>query len=414
MRPLFLPRITVALLTTLALLSAFQGACTNTPPGPTTASTGAGSVPPAATSQPHALQPDSPESIGSLRNARVAYPMPGGQRPTVTFLAGNLSPQQLAELHTIAPNLRIISGLTPQQAITHAGEATGIDARFATPALLDQAVNLVWVQAMSAGVEHLLSDDQLSKSDRIDITNMRAVHGPAIADHAFAMLLTLTRNMREHAENQAQGHWSRDGGAGGGGGGGDDKALKPIALQGRTMLVVGLGGIGTEIAQRAKGFGMRITAIRRSDTPSPAYVERTGHAEDLPAMLPEADVVAICLPLTPETQGLFGPEAFAAMKPGAYLINISRGQIVDTQALLAALDSRGGGRLAGAGLDVTDPEPLPDGHPLWKHPHVVITPHVASDAELTEERRWTILRENLRRFAAGEPLLNVVDKRAGY
>jgi phosphoglycerate dehydrogenase-like enzyme len=128
-------------------------------------------------------------------------------------------------------------------------------------------------------------------------------------------------------------------------------------------------------------------------------------------MLAEADVVAICVPLTAETERLFDTRAFAAMKPGAYLINVARGRVVDTGALLAAIKS---GRLAGAGLDVTDPEPLPADHALWREPGVIITPHVAGDAELTRERGRELFLENVRRFGAGEPLLNVVDKEAGY
>jgi phosphoglycerate dehydrogenase-like enzyme len=345
---------------------------------------------------------DDAESIGSLRGARIAYPMPPGERVTLTFLAGELSSERLKELKMLAPNLRILAGLSREQALAHAAEAHGIDGRFASAEFLERSPNLVWVQAMSAGVDHLMRIQPLKTSEKIVLTNMRAVHAPAIADHAFAMLLTLTRNMREHAADQSQGRWDR---------GADDDGPRPIALQGRTMLVVGLGGIGSEVAQRAHGFGMRVTAIRRSDAPAPEYVARVGHATNLLAMLPEADVVAICLPLTPQTEGLFNEAAFGAMKQGSYLINIARGRIVDTAALLGALDS---GRLAGACLDVTDPEPLPPDHPLWKKTNAVITPHVAADAELTEERRWTLLRENLRRFAAGEPLLNVVDKQAGY
>jgi phosphoglycerate dehydrogenase-like enzyme len=234
----------------------------------------------------------------------------------------------------------------------------------------------------------------------IVLTNMRAVHGPAIADHAFAMLLSLTRNMEAHAKNQAESRWSRE-----------EQQPRPIALAGRTMLVVGLGGIGTEVAQRAHGFGMRVIATRRTDAPSPDYVERVGRPGDLMAMLPGADVVAVCVPLTPETEGMFNPAALAAMKQGSYLINVSRGKIVQTDALIAALES---GRLAGACLDVTEPEPLPPEHPLWKMKNVVITPHVSSDSEVTDERWWALLRENIRRFGAGEPLLNVVDKGAGY
>jgi phosphoglycerate dehydrogenase-like enzyme len=253
---------------------------------------------------------------------------------------------------------------------------------------------------MSAGVDRYMGVPELVENDRIVLTNMRGVHGPAIADHAFAMLLALTRDLRFHLANQADGIWERGG-----------STTRPIALEGRTMLVVGLGGIGTEVAKRAHGFGMRVLATRRSDTPGPEFVERVGSPRDLLSMLPEADVVAVCVPLTEETRGLFGKAAFDAMKPGAILINVGRGRVVETGALLAALDS---GRLGGACLDVTDPEPLPADHPLWRHPRVIVTPHVSSDAELTDRRRWEIFRENIRRFGAGEPLENVVDKRAGY
>jgi len=344
--------------------------------------------------------PDPAESIGSLRNARVAWPMGEGEKVPLKFLAGELTDDQRAELASLAPNVRIVTGLTRDEALARAAEFHGIDARFATPEFLAKASNLVWVQAMSAGVDRYISIKPLVDNDRIVLTNMRAVHGPAIADHAFAMLLTLTRNMRHHAENQSRGEWARD-----------DAGPRSAALHGKTMLVVGIGGIGTEIAQRAHGFGMRVIATRRSDAPAPEYVERVGKPADLLMMLPEADVVAICVPLTAETEGLFEARAFGAMKPGAYLINIARGRIVDTDALLAAL---GSGRLAGACLDVTDPEPLPPDHPLWGQPNAVITPHVAADAEQTDERRWTLFKENVRRFGAGEPLLNCVDTRAGY
>jgi phosphoglycerate dehydrogenase-like enzyme len=342
--------------------------------------------------------PGSGESIGSLRNARVAYPMPD-PKVRLTYLAGELTQAERTQLELLAPNVRVLSGLTRQSALEHAAEAHGADARFATSEFIARAPHLVWVQAMSAGVDHILESGPLAKSDRIVLTNMRAVHGPAIADHAMAMLLTLTRNMKAHAANQAAGRWEGDAGG------------HPIALQGRTMLVVGLGGIGTEIAQRAHGFGMHVIATRRTAAPAPAYVERVGGPDALAAMLPEADVVAICVPLTGETRGLMRAREFAAMKPGAYLINIARGPIVDTGAMMESLRS---GRLAGACLDVTDPEPLPADHPLWHMDGVVITPHTAAEAELTRERRWSLLCENIRRFGAGEPLLNVVDPRAGY
>jgi phosphoglycerate dehydrogenase-like enzyme len=152
-------------------------------------------------------------------------------------------------------------------------------------------------------------------------------------------------------------------------------------------------------------------ATRRSATAPPPWVDEQGSSADFERFLPQADVIAICLPLTDETRGLFDAQAFARVKPGAILINVGRGAIVDTDAMLAALES---GRLAGACLDVTEPEPLPSDHPLWLLPQVVITPHNSSRAELTGDRREELLFENLRRFGAGEGLLNVVDLSAGY
>ena len=156
---------------------------------------------------------------------------------------------------------------------------------------------------------------------------------------------------------------------------------------------------------------MRVIGTRRTDAPSADYIERVGKPGDLLAMLPEADVVAIAVPLTEETRGLFDVEAFAAMKPGSILINVARGGIVDTNAMVAALES---GKLAGACLDVTDPEPLPANHVLWKMPNVILTPHVAACSTRIAERHLAALCENVRRFANGEPLLNVADKQKWY
>jgi phosphoglycerate dehydrogenase-like enzyme len=355
---------------------------------------------PATPATAPAAAPPSPDQSGSTRNSRVAYPMPAGQRLPLVFLAGEMSEDELKELNVVAPNVRIIAGLNRQTALAHAREADGIDIRVLSPELLKQADKLVWVQALSAGVDRIVQMEGLMTNDRIALTNMRAVHGPAIADHAFAMLLSLTRNLHFYEAAQSAGRWEEQ-----------SPATRSQALSGLTMLVVGIGGIGSEIAQRAHGFGMRVIATRRSDAPAPDYVERVGKPDDLLAMLPEADVVAVCVPLTKETERMFDGKEFAAMKKGAYLINIARGRIVDTSALVDALRN---GKLSGACLDVTDPEPLPPDHPLWKLPNVIITPHTAADADVTEARRRELFRENMRRFGAGEPLLNVVDKKAGY
>jgi phosphoglycerate dehydrogenase-like enzyme len=353
-------------------------------------------APPAA---PAAAPPAAREELGSTRNSRVAL-ADAAKEAEILYVGGRFTREQQDELARIAPRLRIVLNPTPEQLLALAPQARAIDARYATDEFLARAPKLVWIQAMSAGVERLVSRPSIAGNDRIVLTNQRGASGPAIADHAFAMLLALTRNLRGEFEAQAAARWSRD-----------EPATRPIALADKTMLVVGLGGIGSEVAQRAHGFGMHVIATRRSDTPSPDWVEQVGRPDELLTLLPRADVVVICVPLTKETEHLFDERAFAAMRPGSYLVNVARGRIVDTAALVHALES---GRLVGACLDVTDPEPLPKESPLWAMRNVVITPHVASDAEISEQRSWALLKENLRRFAAGEPLLNVVDVKAGY
>lgn len=346
---------------------------------------------------------EPPASGLDTRAGVVARPVPAGvpvaERPRLTVLTGDIPQNVAARVAAGAPNLDLKTGLTRQTALEHAAEADAVDARLLSPELLARAPHLAWAHSLSAGVDRLLAIDGVRESELV-LTNSRAAHGPAIADHVMAMLLTFTRNLHQYDESQRRAEWSRR-----------EPERPSVALQDRTMLVVGLGGIGTEVARRAHAFGMHVIATRRSQTPSPDFVERTGRSGDLPEMLPAADVVVLCVPLTPETENLIDAEAFKAMKPGAILINIARGKVIDTAALVAALES---GRLAAAGLDVTDPEPLPADHPLWKSPNVIITPHVASDAELTEERLWAIFEQNLLHFAAGEPLINVVDKAAGY
>ncbi|MCY2959240.1 MAG: D-2-hydroxyacid dehydrogenase [Planctomycetota bacterium] len=340
------------------------------------------------------------EELGSLRNARVAIER-GPTPAPLTYFASSMTEAERTEVARLAPHVRIVAGLDRAEAARRAAEAHGADATYASPEFLKAATNLVWLQAQSAGVDRWVAMPEVRDADRITLTNLRGVHGPAIADHVFAMLLTLTRDLPVHLAGRERGAWQRDGSG----------ELTPIALEGRTLLVVGLGGIGTEIARRGHGFGMRVLATRRGDDPAPDFVERVAKADQLLALLPEADVVAIAVPLTPETTNLFDARAFAAMKTGSYLVNIARGKVVNQDALVEALRSK---KLAGACLDVTDPEPLPPAHPLWRFPNVVITPHVAASAELTDARRWALFRENLRRFDAGEPLYNVVDKKAGY
>lgn len=343
------------------------------------------------------------ELPGSLRNARVARPIVQGEpRPQLTYLAGALTDEQVGELATVAPNVRVIRVASRSEAIEKAADADGVEARFLAPEFLAKATKLVWTHASSAGVDRFVGMSALKERPSIVVTNSRGVHGPAIADHAMGMLLSLTRRFPDYQASQRLKQW---------GIAEREDAPRAVALQGKTVLIVGIGGIGSEIARRAHGFGMRVIATRRSDAITEPFVEKVGKPDALAAMLPEADVVAICVPLTNETENLFDAAMIGRMKKGAYLINIARGKIVDTAALMAALKD---GSLAGAALDVTDPEPLPADHALWTAPNVVITPHVAADGKLTDERWWALYKENIRRFGAGEPLLNCVDVKAGY
>jgi len=182
-------------------------------------------------------------------------------------------------------------------------------------------------------------------------------------------------------------------------------------IRGQTILIVGLGGIGTEVAKRAHALGMRVVATRASDRAGPDFVSYVGLPDELAKLAAEADVVVNALPLTPATRDTFDARVFAAMKRSALFINVGRGGTVVTPALVQALHSGGVG---GAAVDVTDPEPLPADHPLWDAPNVIITPHISSESELGFTRVWEIVRENLRRYVAGEAMLSVVDIERGY
>ena len=284
-------------------------------------------------------------------------------------------------------------------ALEKIGEA---EAFIGTPdeALMNAGKNLRWVHIYSAGIEKY-TDLPGFKDGKLSVTSLKIFQGPEIADHAMALLLSLTRNLAAYQRGKEEANWSRR----------EAAALPLIELRGRTMLVIGYGGIGTQVAERARAFGMTILAIDPKDIPLTNTVERFGKPDELAEFLPLADVVVSCVPHTPESEGMLGPEEFAKMKKGTYFVNVSRGKIVDTAALVAALKE---GRLAGAGLDVVDPEPLPKDSPLWAMPNVVITPHVAGVSDARGDRQAELIRDNIGRFARGLRLKNLVDPVKGY
>lgn len=232
------------------------------------------------------------------------------------------------------------------------------------------------------------------------LTNTQHTSGPPIADHVIALMTMLTRGLHNFHTYQLQGVWK-------------DRPIEVpmLELGGKTMLVVGLGGIGTEVAKRANALGMRVLAIRNSSRVGPDFVDYVGLSDELHELAAQADVIVNALPLTTATRGLFDASFFDVAKRGAYFISVGRGESTVTNDLVAALKD---GRLTAAGLDVTDPEPLPEGHELWRLPNVVITPHVAATTDQGRWRRWLVTRENLRRYVNGEKMLNVVDVARGY
>lgn len=260
--------------------------------------------------------------------------------------------------------------------------------------------NLRYILNYTAGVDRCVSSPLALKRDLL-VTNMKRIYGPGIAEHAIAMMYSLTRKLHVWHDRQLEEYWNRSA----------VKRTDMWEVQGRTMLVVGLGGIGTEIARRASALGMKVIATRNSSRKGPAFVSYVGLANELKKLAAQADVVVNATPLTSKTRGLFNKAFFRTMKKGAYFINIGRGKSVVTDDLVQALDS---GQLGGAALDVVDPEPLPQGHPLWTTPNVIITPHISAGSDAQMNRFWLLMRENLRRYVNGEKMLNVVDLKKGY
>ncbi|MCC6704557.1 MAG: D-2-hydroxyacid dehydrogenase [Thermomicrobiales bacterium] len=264
---------------------------------------------------------------------------------------------------------------------------------------LDAAPKLRWIQTPTAGVDGV--DRAAIKARGILLTNSSGVHAVNIPEHILGYMLAFSRQFHRAFEQQQRHEWNGD-------------AIRPhtFELMGSTLLVAGLGHIGEGLAVRAKALGMRVIGMRRRLT-----IERASAADevigfgDLKSRIGEADHVAITLPLTADTEGMFDAGVIAAMKPGAYLYNIGRGSIIDQDALIAALET---GHLAGAGLDVTTPEPLPADSPLWTAPNVIITPHTSGWSPKNLDRGVPLWIENLRRFRANEPLVNLIDLDAGY
>src|SRR5436305_7632887 len=254
--------------------------------------------------------------------------------------------------------------------------------------LLDRAPRLRFIQAIGAGTDQFPRDELARRGIRL--ASARGVNARAVAEHAMALILALSRRLPEARDNQARRVWRQMIG---------DLSQREDELGGKTLLVVGIGDIGGRLARLAKAFDMRVLGLRRDPSLGPGAADAVHPMSALKSLLPEADFVALTCPLTPETEKLIDAEALARMKPLAYLVNVSRGRVVDETALIETLAAR---RIAGAALDVTVEEPPAPDSPLWGMDHVLITPHTAGETRRYEDNVIEILRENLERLWCGD------------
>jgi len=284
-----------------------------------------------------------------------------------------------AALATLLPDVEIMAGWT-------------------TPALIARAPRLRWVHQWAAGAEWVLEHPQVVARDFV-LTNTAGIHAVPITEHVLAMMLAFARGLHHAIRAQSRRAWSYP------------EKRNLFELSGKTLVLVGVGGIGAHLATVATALGMRVIGVRRNPALDAPGVAQMAGPDQLLALLPEADFVVVTLPLTTETGALFGERELRAMRPTAYLINIGRGAVVQETTLAQALRE---GWIAGAGLDVFATEPLPPESPLWEMYNVIITGHSAGHSPRYNERAFATFLDNLRRYRAGDPLRNVVDKTLGY
>lgn len=341
--------------------------------------------------------------LGLEEAATPIREMPGWQKPDAVIVLAD-TPERLAWYQDVVPDgVTLLAARSDREAIELAknnADTVRAAVGFCSAGLVKAGPNIRWLHMPFAGVSRCVSIPEVAAGGYV-ITNMQRLAGPQIAEHVIAMMMYFARGLDHYAAAQRDKRW--------------DRAAAPNdqlwAINTKTMLVAGLGGIGTQTARLANGLGMRVMATRNSSRNGPDFVDYVGLSHELPELMGQADVVVNALPLTEETTGLFDADLFSAMKPGALFINVGRGGSVVQADLIAALES---GVISGAGLDVQDPEPMPADDPLWNAPNLLITPHISGFNDAGRDMFWVVLRENLRRYVAGDKMLSVVDIERGY
>jgi len=315
----------------------------------------------------------------------------------VCLPAERLPEAQVAQIRAAAPDMRVVM-TTDQAEIEPLLGEIAIAAGWFPHDLLPRARRLRWLQEWGAGVDWLLRHPEVAELD-FTLTNASGVHAIPISEQILSYLLAFARGLPAAIRAQERRAWQAP------------RRDQLFELAGKTMLLVGVGAIGARTAAIATALGMRVLGIRRNPAGALPGVEAIYGPDRLYDFLPEADCVVLTVPLSRATQGMIGERELRAMKPTSYLINIGRGGTLQQPALIQALRE---GWIAGAGLDVFEQEPLPATSPLWEMDNVIITAHYAGLTPAYDQRALAIFLDNLRRYRAGEPLQNVVDKAAGY
>lgn len=304
-------------------------------------------------------------------------------------------------IRAVSPKVTVQQSLNKEEAIAMAEDVDILLAGFFSLELFKAAKRLKWIQTLFAGVDAFLYPEVVNSS--VVITNAGGVNSIPVSEQVIGMILCLNRKLHLFVRNQMERKWKTSDA---------DLIFQMDELSGKTAGLVGLGRIGSEIAKKAKCLGMRVIATRRNPSaPKPDYVDKLISPENLEELLADSDFVIIQIPLTKDTEGMFGEKELRRMKRTAYLVNASRGNIIKEDELIEALRE---GWIAGAALDTFATEPLPEDSPLWNMQNVIITPHVAGLTPRYMERLTDLFCENLRRFMNDEPLINVVDKSRGY
>ena len=315
------------------------------------------------------------------------------------IILSTLAPaQRLASLRLAHPSVTFVNLASRAESLREVGDADAYFGSITNDEFL-AARQLKWVQSASAGVEWMWKIPTISETDVV-VTNARGAHAQTIAEHTFMLLLSQTRAVKAHLAFQARHEWARG-----------DMSKQMVGIKGLTMGILGFGNIGRAIARRAIGFEMDVLAVDAHPSPLPEGVAEVWGLDRLDEMCTKADVLVISAPITPQTRDLIGPKQIGLLKPGSFVIAVSRGGIVNEPALIEGLKS---GHIKGAGLDVQATEPMLENDPLWSAPNLMLTPHDSGASNLTTDLMWSIFHENVGHFVKGSALTNQVDKKLGY